>query len=104
MASASGRSKTIAVEVAYATPTRQLVLPIRIRRGTTVEQAVRTCGILEAFPEIDPAHAKVGIFGKRVAWDRLLAEGDRVEIYRLLIADPKQTRRRRAARPRPRSG
>lgn len=104
MVSASGKSKTLAVEIAYATPARQLVLPIRIRRGTTVEQAVRACGILKAFPEIDPARTAVGIFGQRVAWNQPLANGDRVEIYRSLIADPQQARRRRAARRRrPRS-
>ncbi len=85
-------------------PTRQLLLPVRVRRGATVEQAVRACGILEMFPEIDLMSSTVGIFGERVAWTRVLADGDRVEIYRSLIADPKQARRRRAVGPRPRSG
>lgn len=79
-------------------------MPVRVRRGATVEQAVRACGILEMFPEIDLMSSTVGIFGERVAWTRVLADGDRVEIYRSLIADPKQARRRRAVGPRPRSG
>lgn len=94
---ASGRHKTIAVEVAYATPARQVILDVQVARETTVEDAIRLSGILETFPEIDLAVNTVGIFGERARLDDLVSEGDRVEIYRALVADPKHARRRRAA-------
>jgi putative ubiquitin-RnfH superfamily antitoxin RatB of RatAB toxin-antitoxin module len=86
-----------AVEVAYATPGEQLILSLPAVPGLTVEQAIRRSGILERFPEIDLAANKVGIFGKLAALDTELAAGDRVEIYRPLIADPKAARKKRAA-------
>ncbi len=88
----------IPVEVAYARPERQLIVELDVPEGTTVEQAVRASGILTEFPEIDlGGKNKVGIFGKVVPLDRALRARDRVEIYRPLIADPKEIRRRRAA-------
>jgi putative ubiquitin-RnfH superfamily antitoxin RatB of RatAB toxin-antitoxin module len=86
-----------AVEIAYATPTEQVILSQPAHPGLTVEQAIRRSGILERFPEIDLAVAKVGIFGKLAALDTELNAGDRVEIYRPLIADPKAARKKRAA-------
>lgn len=86
-----------AVEIAYATPTEQVILSQSAHPGLTVEQAIRRSGILERFPEIDLAVAKVGIFGKLAALDTELNAGDRVEIYRPLIADPKAARKKRAA-------
>lgn len=90
-------SKDILVEVAYALPQQQLIIPLHVPEGTTAEQAVQRCGILEKFPEIDLGKNKLGIFGKLTKNDTVLRERDRVEIYRPLIADPKEVRRQRAA-------
>lgn len=86
-----------AVEVAYAKPEKQLILTLKVAPGTTAEQTIIASGILQKFPEIDLAANKVGIFGKMVKPDTELREKDRVEIYRPLIADPKEVRRQRAA-------
>lgn len=91
-------AETLTVEVAYALPRRQLILELRVGEGTTAEQAIRASGILEQFPEIDLKSAKVGIFGKPCKLTDTLNNGDRVEIYRPLIADPKEIRKQRAAR------
>ncbi len=90
--------KKVAVEVAYALPERQMIIPLEVKEGTTVEQAILQSGILGKFPglELTP-ETKVGIFSKPVGRDTVLREGDRVEIYRPLIADPKEVRKRRAA-------
>ena len=88
---------TIRVEVAYATPAEQVILEVIEPPPLTVEAAIRHSGILEKFPEIDLGQNKFGIFGKAAKADALLREGDRVEIYRPLIADPKEARRKRAA-------
>ena len=86
------------VEVAYAAPSRQEVIEVAVSPGATVEQAIRESGLLERFPEIDLASQRVGVFGERVQLHDPVRDGDRVEIYRPLIADPKQARRERAAR------
>ncbi len=85
------------VEVAYATPERQQILEYMAGPNSTVEEAIRGSGILERFPEIDLEQQKVGIFSKAAKLDSPLREGDRVEIYRELLADPKEVRKRRAA-------
>ena len=85
------------VEVVYATPSRQARYPLRIAPGATVDDAIRASGVLEAFPEIDLARNRVGVFGRLVRPDQALRDGDRVEIYRPLTADPKEARRKRAA-------
>lgn len=87
----------IEVEVAYATPQEQCILKLRGKPGLTVLQAVQRSKIAERFPEIDPASAKMGVFGKLAKPDAVLLDGDRVEVYRPLIADPKEARKRRAA-------
>jgi putative ubiquitin-RnfH superfamily antitoxin RatB of RatAB toxin-antitoxin module len=87
----------ILVEVAYALPKQQLILELMVPEGTTAEQAVQKSGVLAKFPEIDLTQNKLGIFGKLVKADTVLREKDRVEIYRPLIADPKEVRRQRAA-------
>lgn len=84
--------------MAYAKPEAQLVLPVEVPEGATAEQAIRASGILGRFPEIDLASSPVGIYGKPCALDRGLRSGDRVEIYRPLIADPKEARRGRVQR------
>ena len=89
-------SKEITIEVAYAAVRGQIVLQLQVESGTTVGEAVKQSGILQQFPEIDLGLNKVGIFGKLVRTDTLLRDRDRVEIYRALIADPKEARRRRA--------
>lgn len=86
----------IQVEVAYALPERQVLLPLTIHAGATVEEAIKRSGVLENFPEIDFAQAKVGIFSKLAKPDTVLHDKDRIEIYRPLIADPKEVRRKRA--------
>lgn len=84
------------VEVAYATPRRQEVVEIPVHPGTTIEQAIRDSGMLERFPEIDLSQHRVGIFGELASPQDLVRDGDRIEIYRPLLADPKEVRRRRA--------
>lgn len=95
-------SNEIQVEVAYALPQQQLIVKLKVPDGTTAEQAVQLSGMLQKFPEIDLAQSKLGIFGKATKHDHVLREGDRVEIYRPLIADPKGARRARAAEGKPR--
>lgn len=87
----------ITVEVAYARPDEQPILEVEVAAGSTLLQAVEQSGILERFPDINPATMKVGIFGKLKKQDQVLQPGDRVEVYRSLIADPKQVRKERAA-------
>jgi putative ubiquitin-RnfH superfamily antitoxin RatB of RatAB toxin-antitoxin module len=86
----------IHVEVIYALPDRQPILNAQLAEGATVEDAIRASGVLEAFPEIDLDKNKVGIFSKLVKLDEKVRDRDRVEIYRSLIADPKEVRRKRA--------
>ncbi len=85
------------VEVAYALPDRQLVLKLDVAPDATLEQAIHASGMLEKFPEIDLGINKVGVFGKLAKLNTILYAGDRVEIYRPLIADPKEVRKKRAA-------
>jgi len=92
-----GNAELITVEVAYAKPEEQLILTLEVPVGTTLLQAVEQSGILERFREIDAQSMKAGIFGKLKKTDQVLQAGDRVEIYRPLIADPKQVRKQRAA-------
>ena len=86
----------IKVEVAYALPEQQVIIPVQVEQGTTAEQAITVSGILQQFPDIDLASNAVGVFGKICKPDTVLRERDRVEIYRELIADPKDSRKRRA--------
>lgn len=86
----------IDIEVVYALPAKQTLLRQRVAAGTSVLEAIRASGILEMHPEIDIATSKLGVFGKLVKPDTVLREKDRVEIYRPLIADPKEVRRKRA--------
>lgn len=85
------------IEVAYALPGRQEIFSVEITAQTTIEEAIQHSGILEQFPEIDLAQNKVGVFGKLSKLSATLHPGDRIEIYRPLIADPKEVRRQRAA-------
>jgi hypothetical protein len=87
----------ITVEVAYALPHEQLIVPVKMQVGSTAENAIYASGIIKKFPEIDLAVNKIGIFGKATKLDTVLRHLDRVEIYRPLIADPKEVRKQRAA-------
>ena len=87
----------IIVEVAYALPAQQVILPVTVIPGTTAQAAIEASGILAKFPEIDLNSNRIGIFGKLCKPDTPLRHLDRVEIYRPLIADPKEIRRQRAA-------
>lgn len=87
----------IKVEVAFARPDTQLIVPLEVPPDATVEEVIRLSGIMEKFPEIDLVENKVGVFGKLTKLGNTLRQGDRIEIYRKLIADPKEVRRRRAA-------
>jgi putative ubiquitin-RnfH superfamily antitoxin RatB of RatAB toxin-antitoxin module len=86
------------IGVAYATLAKQLWLNIEVPEGTTVRQAIEKSGILKEFTNIDLETQKVGIFGKVVELDDLIKDGDRVEIYRPITADPKAVKRKRADR------
>ncbi|AHL74398.1 protein RnfH [Stutzerimonas stutzeri] len=90
----------IAVEVAYALADKQKLLRLTVPQGTTVRQAALRSKMDSFFPGLDLANSPLGIFGKAVpkAEERVLEEGERVEIYRPLIADPKEVRKQRAAR------
>lgn len=87
----------ITVQVCYALPERQALVTMALDSGATVLDAVRASGLLGRYPEIDLDRNKVGVFAKLVALDTPLRDQDRVEIYRPLIADPKEVRRQRAA-------
>ncbi|MCK5918786.1 MAG: RnfH family protein [Cocleimonas sp.] len=87
----------IIVEVVYALPTEQTLLSFAAKEGVSVKDAILQSGILEQYPELDIETMDVGLFGKRTAMKIALREKDRVEIYRPLIADPKEVRKRRAA-------
>jgi uncharacterized protein len=91
--------ESINVEVAYALPEKQVIRAVNVDAGTTIGAAIVQSGIMLDFPELENEleEAKVGIFGKAAAMTTVLSDGDRVEIYRPLIADPKEVRRRRAA-------
>ena len=87
----------ILIEVAYALPKKQLIIPIKVKIGTTAQEAIQLSGITKKFPEIDLSVNQIGIFGKLTQLDHVMRERHRIEIYRPLIADPKEIRRQRAA-------
>jgi putative ubiquitin-RnfH superfamily antitoxin RatB of RatAB toxin-antitoxin module len=88
----------IRVQVCYATPEREVLRDLDLPAGTSLHEAIRDSGILEDCPEIDLSVCRVGIYGKLKTLDTPLRERDRVEIYRALVADPKESRRKRAGR------
>jgi len=87
----------IQVDVVYALANRQKVVKLALPEGATIQQAIERSGLLEEFPEIDLTKNKLGIWNKLAKADAALRDKDRVEIYRPLIADPKEGRRQRAA-------
>lgn len=86
----------IKIEVVYALPTEQHLITLNVKPETTLAEAVKLSGLAEKFPEIDLVKGKFGLFGKLSKADTVLREKDRVEIYRPLLADPKEVRRKRA--------
>ena len=87
----------ILVEVAYALPEEQIIISIKVPTKFNVKQAIEKSGIQKKVPCIDLSKNKVGIFGKHTPLNHLLNDRDRIEIYRPLILDPKEMRRKRAA-------
>ena len=85
------------VEIAYARPDKQKIISLKVASGTTAGQAILRSGILREFPDIDYPFCDIGIFSQLAVRDTPLQPGDRVELYRPLIADPKMARRQRAA-------
>lgn len=90
-------SDTIQVEVVFPLPDEQVIKSLSLPLGTTIEQAIQASDLQQRYPQIDLEKQKVGIFGKLSKLDSPLRDRDRVEIYRPLIADPKEVRKQRAA-------
>lgn len=86
------------VEVVFAYRHQQTIKPLTIGKNCTVKQAILLSGVLDQFPEINLDNAQIGIFGKITHLEHILIDGDRIEIYRDLIIDPKQARRDRASK------
>jgi uncharacterized protein len=90
-------AEMISIEVCYAQRDQQALVNVKLPQGATLQQALEASGLLEKHPEIDLKKNKFGIFAKLSKVDALLRDHDRVEIYRPLIADPKEVRKQRAA-------
>jgi putative ubiquitin-RnfH superfamily antitoxin RatB of RatAB toxin-antitoxin module len=88
-------AELISVEVAYARPDQQVIVAVSVPAETSAEQAILASGILERFPEIDLSQQKVGIFSQICTLQKILNNGDRIEIYRPLLQDPMTARRNR---------
>jgi putative ubiquitin-RnfH superfamily antitoxin RatB of RatAB toxin-antitoxin module len=86
----------IQIEVVYGLPNKQVLLTMSVTQGTSVEEAIKSSGIMDTFAEIDLSVNKVGIWNRAVKLAQVLADLDRIEIYRPLLADPKEVRKRRA--------
>lgn len=87
----------LTIEVAYALPQQQALVKLQVDAGTSLRQAIEQSGLLQRYPEIDLDRDRVGVFSRLAQLDEVLRAGDRVEIYRPLIADPKDARRARVA-------
>jgi len=90
-------AETITVEVCYALPDQQALVSVKLPAGATLMQALEASGLLDKHPEIDVKKNKFGVYAKLSKPDTVLRDRDRVEIYRPLIADPKEVRKQRAA-------
>lgn len=86
----------LTVQVCYATAGRAYLRELTVEQGCTIEQAIRLSGVLDAMPGIDLAVQPVGLYGKKKPLETVLRARDRIEIYRPLVADPKESRRKRA--------
>lgn len=89
---------TLPVVVCYATAQQEFLRSLEVEPGTTVGAAIEASGVLAAFPDINLVTQPVGIFAKKKTLDTVLRAHDRIEIYRPLVADPKDSRRKRAAK------
>lgn len=94
----SGRDtgQNLQIEVVYATPDRQELVSLEMSVGATLADAIAASGLAEMFENFEVDPSRVGIFGQKSTLEQVLQDGDRVEIYRPLIADPKEVRRQRA--------
>ena len=92
----SAPADKITIEVVYGVPHKQKILTILLADGTTVEQAIIESGVIDLFPEIDLSINKVGVWNRTVKLTDTVNDLDRIEVYRPLIADPKDVRKRRA--------
>jgi hypothetical protein len=91
-------SEFIHVEVAYALPHQQKIIRLRVAAESTVQAIIEQSGILSVFPDIDLTKNKLGVYGKAVRLEQLVFDGDRIEIYRPLVADPREIRKQRLAK------
>lgn len=91
-------SSKINVEVIYALPKEQITFKVSVEQGTTALQVIEASGILVKYPEIELKTNKLGIYSRLIKLDTVIEDGERVEIYRPLIADPKEMRKRRAGK------
>lgn len=87
----------IPVEVAYATPREQILIKLEVPANTTLSQAIKLSALYDRFPQLESAAVKIGVFSQIADGDKPVKAGDRIEIYRALLADPKTTRRQRAS-------
>ena len=87
---------TIEIEIVYAYPTNYFFKKFTVEQGTSVQSAILQSGILQQYPDIDLRENKIGIFSRPIKLTETLNQGDRIEIYRPLLADPKEIRRQRA--------
>ncbi|WP_374351346.1 RnfH family protein [Chitinimonas sp.] len=94
----------LTIEVVYASASAQQLVKLALAEGCTAGEAITRSGLLARFPEIDLAQQRIGIFSRLCTRDTRLRDGDRVEIYRPLLADPKESRRERVAAVRARTG
>lgn len=93
---ADGTESLLQVQICYASPEAQIVLDLSVASGTTIQAVIAESGLLQQAPDIDLMLNRVGIYGKIKPLETLLRNHDRIEIYRPLTADPKDTRRIRA--------
>ena len=91
-------TEALEVVVCYASARHEWMRTMRVRPGTTIGEAIEQSGVLQDFPDINLSTQPVGIFAKKKPLDTVLRERDRIEIYRPLVADPKDSRRKRAAK------
>ena len=92
------KAATITIEIVYALPDQQQLLTLTIASGSTIAAAIAASSLLKRFPDVQITEHNIGVFGQRCRLDTVLHDGDRIEIYRPLVADPKQARRQRASR------
>ncbi len=93
-------AESINIEVAWGHPGKQILLALAVERGTTLLEAIELSGIREQVPQLEIDTARLGVFSRKKPPEYVLKEGDRIEIYRPLLADPKEMRRKRAAEKR----